>query len=78
MPVLLCAAVRAFSCDESACKSPDCMCPSIKPPGSLSPKDIPQFVLISVRVESLAAVSHCWWTLGPVGSAWLATASTHQ
>ena len=45
---LLCAAARAYSCDESACKSPDCMCPSTKPPGGLSPKDIPQFVLISV------------------------------
>jgi hypothetical protein len=41
------AATRAYTCDESACKSPDCMCPSSKPPSGLSPKDIPQFVLIS-------------------------------
>lgn len=66
----LCAGARAYSCDESACKSPDCMCPSTKPPGGLSPKDIPQFVLISV----CGAPGWCWSSCCCT-TAWLAPAA---
>lgn len=48
----------APSCDPNTCKLPNCLCPSLSPPGGLNPKDVPQFVTItfddSIQPELLA------------------------
>jgi hypothetical protein len=52
------AATTAASCDPNTCKLPNCLCPSLTPPGGLAPKDVPQFVTItfddSIQPELLA------------------------
>ncbi|KAI8988380.1 hypothetical protein BDF20DRAFT_329353 [Mycotypha africana] len=52
------ADTAASACDPSTCKLPNCLCPSLSPPGGLSPKDVPQFVTItfddSIQPELLA------------------------
>ncbi|KAI9027447.1 hypothetical protein CLU79DRAFT_739243 [Phycomyces nitens] len=37
----------AYSCDPNTCKAPTCMCASQSPPGGLSPKDVPQMVVVT-------------------------------
>lgn len=38
---------EAADCNPGACKLPDCLCGSSQPPGGLSPKEIPQLVLLT-------------------------------
>ena len=37
----------ALPCNEDICKLPDCFCSGTSIPGGLSPKDVPQMVMIS-------------------------------
>ncbi|KAI7868079.1 hypothetical protein BDF14DRAFT_1796138 [Spinellus fusiger] len=37
----------AYACSPDTCKPPNCMCASQSPPGGLSPKDVPQMVVIT-------------------------------
>lgn len=36
-----------YTCDANSCKLPSCQCASTSPPGGLSPKDVPQFILFT-------------------------------
>lgn len=38
---------QCYSCDSNTCKPPSCTCASQLPPGGISPKDAPQFVILS-------------------------------
>jgi hypothetical protein len=36
-----------YTCDPASCAPPDCLCASVDPPPSISPGDVPQFVVVS-------------------------------
>lgn len=38
-----------YKCDPATCQLPECQCATNKPPGGLSPDQIPQFVLVRER-----------------------------
>ncbi|RPD64578.1 hypothetical protein L227DRAFT_260922 [Lentinus tigrinus ALCF2SS1-6] len=41
------ASAAQYSCDSSKCKLPDCLCASTDPPGGLSPRDTPMFLVFT-------------------------------
>ena len=44
-----------YKCDPATCQLPECQCATNKPPGGLSPDQIPQFVLVRLPCQDMAA-----------------------